>query len=42
MYRVEDKYRMSERDLYLLQSRLKIVLDTDANAVDGYTITSVY
>lgn len=42
MYRVEDKYRMSESDLYLLQSRLKIVLDTDANAADGYTITSVY
>lgn len=42
MYRVEDKYRVSERDLYLLQSRLKIVLDADANAADGYTITSVY
>lgn len=42
MYRVEDKFWVSERDLYLLQSRLKTVLHTDANAKDGYTITSVY
>lgn len=42
MYRVEDKFLVSERDLFLLQSRLKIVLDTDAHAADGYTITSVY
>lgn len=42
MYRVEDKFWVGERDLYLLQSRLKIILDADANAADGYTITSVY
>lgn len=42
MYRVEDKFLVSERDLFLLQSRLKIVLDTDAHAAAGYTITSVY
>lgn len=42
MYRVEDKFLVSERDLFLLQSRLKTVLDTDVHAADGYTITSVY
>lgn len=42
MYRVEDKFFVSERDLFLLQSRLKTVLDTDVHAADGYTITSVY
>lgn len=42
MYRVEDKFLVSERELFLLQSRLKIVLNTDTHAADGYTITSVY
>lgn len=42
MYRVEDKFWVNERDLFLLQSRLKTVLDTDIHAADGYMITSVY
>lgn len=42
MYRVEDKFLVSERELYLLQSRLKVVLNTDRHSINGYTITSVY
>ena len=44
MYRVEDKFFCSERDLFLLQARLQTVLRTDENqkSSDGYTVTSVY
>lgn len=44
MYRVEDKYTCSERELALLQARLKAVLQPDKNQVhdNGYKITSVY
>ena len=44
MYRVEDKFTCCERDLILLQSRLKSVLSPDKNQVqdNGYKITSVY
>ncbi len=43
MYRVEDKYLCSERDMLLLQSRVKIVMPPDPHA-DGasYRITSLY
>lgn len=39
---MEDKFLVSERELYLLQSRLKVVLNTDRHSINGYTITSVY
>lgn len=44
MYRVEDKYACSERELFFLDARLKTILRTDQNQNDdsGYTITSVY
>lgn len=44
MYRVEDKYICSKRDMLYLDARLKTVLRTDDNQKnnDGYTITSVY
>lgn len=44
MYRVEDKYTCSERELFLLQSRLKAILKEDDNQFNeqGYTISSVY
>lgn len=44
MYRVEDKYLCRERELVLLQERLKNVLRTDVNQKNdtGYTITSIY
>lgn len=44
MYRVEDKFFCSERDLFLLQARLHTVLKPDENQTDveGYCITSVY
>ena len=44
MYRVEDKFFCSERDLFLLQARLQTVLRTDENqkSTYGYTVTSVY
>ena len=44
MYRVEDKYICSIRDMLYLDARLKTVLRTDDNQKnnDGYTITSVY
>lgn len=42
MYRVEDKFLVSERELFLLQSRLKAVLKADSHSANGYTITSVY
>lgn len=43
MYRAEDKYLLSERDMLLLQSRLKVVMRPDAYS-DGkaYRITSLY
>lgn len=43
MYRVEDKYRCSERDMLLLQSRVKIVMRPDSIANDtSYRVTSLY
>ena len=44
MYRVEDKFACSEKDLFLLQARLQTVLEPDKNqtSADGYRITSVY
>ena len=44
MYRVEDKFSCCERDLVLLQARIKSVLQPDKNQVqdNGYKITSVY
>lgn len=44
MYRVEDKYLCSERELALLQTRLETVLKPDAyqTGPEGYQITSVY
>ena len=44
MYRVEDKFSCCERDLVILQARLKSVLQPDKNQIqdNGYKITSVY
>lgn len=44
MYRAEDKYTSSEKDLFLLQSKLKVLLQSDSNQKNdkGYKITSVY
>ncbi len=43
MYRVEDKYLCAERDMLLLQSRIRIVMKPDAAAGDApYRITSLY
>ena len=44
MYRVEDKYLVSERELLVLQSKLSAVLKQDSNQSGGrgYTISSVY
>lgn len=44
MYRVEDKYAYSERDMFLLESRLETILEKDNNQKrqEGYQITSVY
>ena len=44
MYRVEDKFSCSETEMFLLESRLKSVLDIDTNQKneEGYRITSVY
>ena len=43
MYRVEDKYLCSERDMLLLQSRVKVVMPPDPHAGGAsYRITSLY
>lgn len=43
MYRVEDKYLCSEKDMLLLQSRVKAVLPPDPHAAGAaYRITSLY
>ena len=44
MYRVEDKFAYSEKDMFLLQARLQTVMDRDGNQKreEGYKITSVY
>ena len=44
MYRVEDKYMCSERELRLLEARIGSVLkcDSNQNSEGGYQITSVY
>lgn len=44
MYRVEDKYVCSKKDMYLLQKRISSILclDHDSTSGGGYTITSLY
>lgn len=43
MYRVEDKYICEERDMQLLQSRVKIVMKQDGYSQDSsYKVTSLY
>ena len=43
MYRVEDKYLCTERDMLLLESRVRSVLLPDRYSVDGsYRVTSLY
>lgn len=44
MYRAEDKFICSEKDLFLLQSKLKVLMQSDSNQKNdkGYKITSVY
>ncbi len=44
MYRVEDKYCLSEAELQMLQARIGAVLHPDANesGPDGYSIVSLY
>ena len=44
MYRVEDKFTCSDRELFFLERKLRTVLKPDQNQRndDGYTITSVY
>ena len=43
MYRVEDKFICSERDMLLLQSRVKVVLNPDRYSRNtSYKVTSLY
>lgn len=44
MYRVEDKFMCSEREMILLQSRMETVLRPDDNQinVNGYQVSSIY
>ncbi len=43
MFRVEDKYNCSEREMFLLQSRLKLFMDPDRYSDDSvYRVTSLY
>lgn len=43
MYRVEDKYICAERDMLLLQSRVKIVMNPDSySSGPSYRVTSLY
>lgn len=44
MYRVEDKYYCSERDMLLLEKKLSAILKPDDNqfCTGGYCVTSVY
>ncbi len=44
MYRVEDKYNCSEKDMMILEGRLRAIIPSDVNQADskGYQITSVY
>ncbi len=43
MYRVEDKYICTEKDMLILQSRMKIVLKPDLYSDNGaYRVTSLY
>lgn len=43
MYRVEDKYICSERDMLILQSRVKTIMNPDKFSVNGsYKVTSIY
>ena len=44
MYRVENKYNCSERELLILQNRLEGVLQADSNEnhSEGYSIISLY
>lgn len=43
MYRVEDKYMCTERDMLLLQSRVKVIMNTDTYSNNAsYRVTSLY
>lgn len=43
MYRVEDKYILSDIDMFILEKRIAAILDSDYFSRDGsYTISSVY
>lgn len=44
MYRVEDKYFLSDTDQFILKERLKAIMSSDSNEKDdrGYRISSVY
>ncbi len=44
MYRVEDKFLVSEKELMIIQSKLETILCKDQNQMgqDGYNIASVY
>lgn len=44
MYRVEDKYFCSEKELFLLQKRVGAILPPDSHesGLNGYSITSLY
>lgn len=44
MYRVENKYCCEEKDLFLLQKRIGIILPSDSHEhdADGYSVTSLY
>ena len=44
MYRVEDKFLVSEKELMIIQSKLETILCKDQNQMgqDRYNIASVY
>lgn len=43
MYRVEDKYMCTEKDMLLLQSKIRAVLEPDTYSQnDSYMVTSIY
>ena len=44
MYRVEDKYALSMRDMYILRTRINAILQPDSNDSNlyGYKISSLY
>lgn len=44
MYRVEDKYALSLKDMYILRTRINAILQPDSNdsKMSGYKISSLY